>query len=219
MTLISLRSEAIGYNGEAVLKNVSLTIEEGETIVFVGESGAGKSTLLAHLNRLCGSRSALIPQELGLADNLSVFHNVYMGRLDRYSFLTNLRNLVWPADPFVGDIRQTLRTLSLEEKMPDLPTELSGGQRQRVAIGRALFKSADILIADEPVSALDEKLGRDVLDILVGAHKTTLLALHDVEAARHIGDRLVGLKEGRLVFDKPPNQVSSAELQDLYERG
>ncbi len=218
MTLLSLTDETIGYNGEAVLTDVSLAVDAGETVVFVGESGAGKSTLLAHLYALCRDQAALVPQDLGLADNLSVFHNVYMGRLDRNSLWTNLRNLFWPANACAREVKQLLTDLSLADKMGERPTELSGGQRQRVAVARALYKGADIVIGDEPVSALDETLGRDVLDLLVSRHQTALLALHDVEAALAVADRMVGLKNGRVHFDKAPAHVTRAELQYLYER-
>lgn len=217
MTLISLNEETIGYNGDSVLNNINLSIEEGETIVLVGESGAGKTTLLSHLFDHCGDRSALIPQDLGLADNLSVFHNVFMGRLNQHSLWTNLRNLIKPRPPFTKDIAEILDALGIADKIFARPTELSGGQRQRVAIGRALYRQADIVIADEPVSALDENQSRKVLDQLVGAHKTCLLALHDVTAALAVADRLIGLKQGTLVFDKPPAQLSQIELQTLYE--
>lgn len=218
MTLVALNRETIGYNGEAVLRDVSFAVEPGETIVFVGESGAGKSTLLAHLYRLLENEAALIPQELGLADNLSVFHNVYMGRLDQHGFWTNLRNLVWPVAPYLNEVRTILRDLSLEDKITERPTALSGGQRQRVAVGRALYKGAPVVVADEPVSALDETMSREVLQLLVSRHETVLLALHDVEAALAVADRLIGLKDGAIVFDKAPQQICRAELQALYER-
>ncbi len=218
MTLVSLDRETIGYNGEAVLNDVTFAIDRGETIVFVGESGAGKSTLLAHLYRMLENEAALVPQELGLADNLSVFHNVYMGRLDRHSFWTNLRNLVWPQATYLRDVKNILQDLSLGDKLNERPTELSGGQRQRVAVGRALYKAAPVIVADEPVSALDENMGQEVLHLLAARHETSLLALHDVDAAFGVADRLIGLRHGKVVFDKSPQQTSRAEVQALYER-
>ena len=218
MTLVSLNSETIGYNGEAVLRDVSLSVEAGETLVLIGESGVGKSTLLAHLYRLCAPAASLVPQELGLADQLSVFHNVYMGRLDQHSLWTNFRNLIWPAEPFLTDIRTILKDLSLEDKLRTRPTELSGGQRQRVAVARAIYAQADIVIADEPVSAMDMALGNEVLHLLTARHETCILALHDVDAALAIADRLIGLKDGKIAFDKTPAAVSKSDLQDLYER-
>ncbi len=218
MTLIALDREAIGYNGGAVLTDVSLAIEEGQTLVFVGESGVGKSTLLSHLYRLVGRHAALIPQDLGLADHLSVFHNVYMGRLDQHGFWTNLRNWIWPAEPYLSDVRGVLKHLELNDKINTLPTDLSGGQRQRVAIGRALYKEASLLIADEPVSALDEKLGREVLELLTSKHRTCLIAMHDIDAATQVADRLIGLKAGKIVFDRPPEDISSHDMTHLYER-
>lgn len=218
MTLISLNQETIGYNGTAVLRNIDLDIEEGQTLVFVGKSGAGKSTLLAHLYRRCERHSALVPQDLGLADELSVFHNVYMGRLDQHRFWVNLTNWLWPTEPYLGEVKRLLDELQLAEKVHDLPTALSGGQRQRVAIGRALYQQAELVVADEPLSALDETLKREVLDLLIARHKTCLLVLHDIEVALETADRIVGLKAGEVAFDKPPKEISRLEIQHLYDR-
>ena len=218
MSLISLNRETLDYDGKAILKDVSLSVEAGETLVLIGESGVGKSTLLAHLYRLCAPTASLVPQELGLADQLSVFHNVYMGRLNTRSLWTNLRNLIWPAAPFLSEVRAVLKDLDIEDKLRVRPTELSGGQRQRVAVARAIYSQADIVIADEPVSAMDMTLGADVLRLLTARHETSILALHDVDAALAIADRLIGLKDGTIAFDKAPNAISAGEIKDLYER-
>ncbi len=218
MTLISLDRETLDYDGEAVLRDISLSVQPGETLVLIGESGVGKSTLLAHLYRLCAPAASLVPQELGLADQLSVFHNVYMGRLGHHSLWTNFKNLIWPTDPFLSDIRTILKDLHLEDKLRARPTELSGGQRQRVAIARAIYSQVDIVIADEPVSAMDMTLGTEVLRLLTARHETSILALHDVDAALAIADRLIGLKDGTIAFDKAPDAISAGEIKDLYER-
>ena len=97
MSLLELREETVGYSGTTVLRELELNIEQGERIALVGESGAGKSTLLNLIHTRLGETAALVPQELGLVQALSVFHNVYMGRLHQRSIWRNLRNLLKPA--------------------------------------------------------------------------------------------------------------------------
>ena len=203
MTLVSLESETLGYNGEAVLRDVSLSVEAGETLVLIGESGAGKSTLLAHLYGLCAPNAALVPQELGLADNLSVFHNVYMGRLDKHSLWTNLRNLIWPGEPFLSDVRALLSDLDIEDKWRVRPTALSGGQRQRVAVARALVHRPAFVLADEPTGNLDSKSTDAVMNLIGDLHAegTTIVVItHDTAIAASL-PRQLAVHDGAIVSD------------------
>ncbi len=217
MLIARFQDGAIGYGtNHPVLSGLNLEIRSGEKIAIIGESGAGKSTFLHHLYKKSASRAALIPQTLGLADNLSVFHNIYMGRLDDHSFLSNLRNLISPAKRRVSEIRSTLEHLELEDKTFARPTRLSGGQRQRVAIGRALYRGADVLVADEPCSALDDRQSARVMTLLTSSSDTCIMALHDVSAARHFADRVIGLKDGKVHFDAPPGDLSDRDIQALY---
>ena len=93
-TLLSLEKTTILYNEHAILSDISLSIEEGSKIALVGQSGAGKSTLLTQLYEASNRDVALVPQELGLVRNLSVFHNIYMGRLNRHGAFYNILNLI-----------------------------------------------------------------------------------------------------------------------------
>lgn len=209
---------AIGrYNGNTVLHDVSLKVEHGERIALVGKSGAGKSTLIQLLYQQKKQAITLIPQELGLVKNLSVFHNIYMGRLHKYSSAYNLLNLIKPIKRELDHVSHIADKLKLKSKLFDPAGELSGGQQQRTAIGRALFKDSSILIGDEPVSAIDELQSREVLENINNNHGTVILALHDVELALAFTDRIIGLQEGRIVLDAPSRGMKVNDLNSLYQ--
>src|SRR5262245_64736114 len=119
----------------------------------MGRSGAGKSTLLNLLHARLADKVALIPQAAALVKTLSVFHNVYMGRLDRHSTWYNLRNLIWPARKDVAEIERVLDLVGLTDKLFAKAGALSGGQQQRTSVARALHNGRPLVIGDEPVSA------------------------------------------------------------------
>jgi phosphonate transport system ATP-binding protein len=130
-SLVELRKATAGYAGRAVLHDIDLTIDAGECVAVMGRSGAGKSTLLNLLHRRLADRVALIPQAAALVKTLSVFHNVYMGRLDRHPTWHNLRTLVWPVRRDIAEIEGTLELVGLADKLFDRAGTLSGGQQQR----------------------------------------------------------------------------------------
>ena len=117
MALLQLKDESAGYNGKEILRGLNVTIDPGERIALVGESGAGKSTLLRLFYERLGAKAALMPQDSALVQALTVFHNVYMGRLHQRSVWRNLRNLVLPARADVEEVRKVLVPLRLEEKI------------------------------------------------------------------------------------------------------
>ncbi len=219
MSLLELREETVGYSGTTVLRELELNIEQGERIALVGESGAGKSTLLNLIHTRLGETAALVPQELGLVQALSVFHNVYMGRLHQRSIWRNLRNLLKPAKIDVDLVMPVLERLRLEDKLFTSVGELSGGQQQRTAVGRALFHPGDILIADEPVSAVDEHQAREILDAITAEKPTVILAMHDRELAIKFADRLIGIRDGKIALDEAASGMAPKDLDDLYRNG
>lgn len=211
-----VRAEA-AYGGKPVLSGIDLTIRDGERVALMGRSGAGKSTLLGLIHAQARARVALIPQAAALVRTLSVFHNVYMGRLDRRSTLHNLRTLAFPAKTDVAEIREVLDRVGLSGEWRAKAGALSGGQQQRVSVARALYNGRPILIGDEPVSALDRAQGGTVLARLAERHETLVLALHDIALALAHTDRIVVLDAGRIVLDAPARDLDEAALAPFYE--
>ncbi len=229
--------------GEVVaLAAVSLAIAPGERVALVGPSGAGKSTLLSLLNgslsptsgevwvlgrrlhRLRGHRRRAIQRQVGtvyqqhhLVSNLSVIHNVNAGHLGRWPLWKALWSLVWPQQ--VGDAQRALAQLGLADKLYARTDRLSGGQQQRVALARVLVQDPDIILADEPVASVDPARSHDIMQQLseLGKNRTLVISLHDVALARAYCDRIIGLRQGRLMFDLPSAAVSDDQLAKLYD--
>lgn len=216
MAALEVSNLSASYGGERVLGPLSLSLAAGERVALVGRSGAGKSTLLSLLYDQADSGTAFLPQDLGLVDTLSVFHNVYMGQLDRHSAVYSLINLLFPLTKPRGEIQVILDELGLGGKLREPAGELSGGQRQRTAVARALYQQGSMLLADEPVSALDGPLARRVMDALSRGYPTSVIALHDVDLALAYSDRVVGIQDGHIALDEPSSRLSTADLQPLY---
>jgi phosphonate transport system ATP-binding protein len=214
--LVELRKATAGYAGRAVLHDIDLTINAGECVAVMGRSGAGKSTLLNLLHRRLADRVALIPQAAALVKALSVFHNVYMGRLDRHPTWHNLRTLVWPVRRDIAEIEGTLELVGLADKLFDRAGTLSGGQQQRVSVARALYNDRSIIIGDEPVSALDRLQGADILEKLRARHDTAILAMHDIPLALAHADRVVVIEQGRIVLDASARTITAGDLVPYY---
>jgi len=216
VSLLELREESAGYKDTTILRGLNLTIKPGERIALVGESGAGKSTLLHLLYNRLGSRAALMPQDSALVQALSVFHNVYMGRLHERSVWRNLRNLIFPVPSDVDEVRAVLARLRLGDKIFSNVGQLSGGQYQRTALARALYHPGQVIVADEPVSSVDEHQAREILATMNNEKETVLLAMHDRELAIEFADRIVGLRDGRIVLDQSSRSMKPNDLNDLY---
>ncbi len=146
---------------------------------------------------------ALVPQASALVKPLSVFHSVYMGRLDRHSTAYNLRNLVWPAAGRVAEVRSVLKSLGLESEIFSAAGALSGGQQQRTSVARALFNGRPVLHRVQ---------GSDVLSLLKSHHRTLVLALHDVHHALEHADRIVVLEHGRKIIDESSSALTANDL-------
>ncbi|MEM8707540.1 MAG: phosphonate ABC transporter ATP-binding protein [Actinomycetota bacterium] len=244
--MIELKNVSVTYRGGVqALKNVDLTIEDGEFIVVVGLSGAGKSTLLRVLNGLVpategsakvdgvevvGANAAtlrevrsnigMIFQTFNLAERTSVLNNVLMGRLADVNWFRSTFGL-WPAEDRELAL-QALERVGIVEKAYVRASDLSGGQQQRVGIARALAQQPTLMLADEPVAALDPVTSRQVMGDLSRINAelgiTTLINLHFLDLAQQYGQRLIGLRAGELVFDGHIDDVDDDTFREIYGR-
>ncbi len=197
-----------------VLTNINLTFKDGESVALIGPSGAGKSTLLNHLKRKT-PQSSMIHQEYLLVPQLSVFHNIFMGRLDKNRTIYNLINLIYPLRKERANVQRTARLLDMDKFIDVQCRKLSGGEQQRVAVSRALYRDSSLCFADEPVSAMDPENGEKTISLLTTG-RTTIASMHNTELALKYFDRIVALKNGGIHFDLKPLDVDAGELKELY---
>jgi len=236
---------SVSYRKETALDRVSLGIEPGDRVGIVGPSGAGKTTLLRLLvgavrpdsgrvvvsDRELGSISTqelrrlraeigFVHQDNRLVPNHRVLTNVLTGKLGRWSFLRSLREVYWPRRSEVKRVHALLERTGIPEKLYQRVDTLSGGQQQRVAIARALFQEPRALLADEPVSSVDPARARDTVALLCRIAEeeglTLCVSLHNLELAREFFPRLVGMRHGRVVFDRKTAELSGGHFEDLY---
>ena len=210
MPVIELTNEDAGYRGATVLSGVTLRVADQERIALVGASGVGKSTLLRMIYAQCQDRASLIPQEFGLVQSLTVFHNVYMGQLHEHSVWRNLHNLLRPVARDVSAVRDVVDGLRLDDKLFTAVGELSGGQQQRAAIARALAMEPEVMLFDEPTSALDPELVGEVLKVmrqLAAEGRTMIVVTHEMTFAREVSSKVVFLHQGMIEEQGTPEEV------------
>lgn len=209
----------LGYGGAPVLSGVRLHVAPGERVALLGRSGSGKSTLLAALHRAAlarGLRVALVPQDTALVPQLSALRNVLMGRLDDHGAWRNLRTLIRPAAPDRAAALADLARVGLTPEADRAVEGLSGGQAQRVALARAIHRGGDLILGDEPLSAVDPRQAEALAALIRGAFPTAILALHDVAIARAFATRVIGLRQGAFLFDLPVTDLDAARIEALY---
>lgn len=240
---VRIGQAAVAYGARRVLDGIDLSVMPGERVAVIGPSGAGKTTLfrlIAGLVKpaegrvhtlgrdtaaLAGRRLARLRREVGflhqqdnLVPQLRVVHNVLMGRLGHWWLPRALLSLLWPQD--IGRARAALTRVELEDKLWALPDELSGGQQQRVAVARLMVQQPRLVLADEPVSALDLRLGREIIALLCGMAArdgvTLLVNLHTLDLLQGHFDRVVALRAGQLFWQGAPAQISQHLLRELY---
>jgi len=200
-----------------VIFDLSLSINEGEKVAIIGPSGAGKSSLLHHLYQTLKGRSALCSQRQGLVDNLSIYHNVFMGALARHHWLFNLVNLIKPFKQNLNEITALCQQLELDQPLAKKVDKLSGGQRQRVTLARALYQQQEIFIGDEPFSALDPLMSSRLLETVFAQHNSVIMVMHDRELAMSAFDRVIALDKGRLVLDSKQESINQQQITQLFQ--
>jgi len=232
------------YNtGDLALNSVDLEVQKGQVMALIGPSGAGKSTLIRCVNRLVAPTSGeiwfngenivkmrsgklrrarrnmgMIFQEFALVERLTVMENVLSGRLGYVGFWRSyLRK--FPRNDIKGAFR-LIEKVGLDAMTNKRADELSGGQRQRVGIARALIQNPDILLVDEPTASLDPKTSRQIMRLITELCEENQLAaiinIHDVALAQMFSERIVGLREGSIVYDGSPDDLKPDVLTEIY---
>lgn len=232
-------------NGTVGLKDINLDIYPGEFVVIVGLSGAGKSTLLRAMNRLHDVTDgdilidgesivhakgkklrelrrdiAMIFQSFNLVKRASVKRNVLAGRVGYYPTWQSAFGLFTKEDQ--QKAVDALDRVNLGEKYYTRADQLSGGQQQRVSIARALMQDPKVMLADEPIASLDPLTTEKVMDDLQNLNRdlgiTVIVNLHSIDLALKYATRIVGLRGGELVYDKPITDVQRGDFDDIYAR-
>lgn len=231
------------FGRKTAVNGVSLAVPSGQMVGVIGRSGAGKSTLLRMLNRLApisggsirhdgreigslrgaGLRGwqrdcAMIFQQFNLVPRLDVLTNVLLGRLNGRSAVMNMLGLFSREERL--EAVAALERLGIDQTALQPAGTLSGGQQQRVAIARALMQKPKVLLADEPIASLDPLNAKIVMDALKDINKregiTIIVNLHTLDTARAYCGRIVGMAEGRVVFDGPASELDGKAVNTIY---
>ena len=230
-------------NGVRALDDVSFGVQDGEFLAVIGLSGAGKSTLLRCINRLVEPSSGrvelygkdivpakpaelrairrqigMIFQQFNLAKRSSALFNVMAGRLGYVPLWVSLLGL-WPTAERERALH-ALERVGIADKANSRVDTLSGGQQQRVGIARALMQQPKLILADEPVASLDPVLAHSILGHLESLNReekiTIICSLHFLDLVHRYASRVIALKEGRLVFDGPPQEIDRVRFKEIY---
>jgi phosphonate transport system ATP-binding protein len=241
--MLELNNVTRQFGQKRAVDDVTLRIEPGSFVGIIGRSGAGKSTLLRMVNRLLDTssgsmtwngkdvgalkgaelrtwrrRCAMVFQQFNIVGRLDVLTNVLMGRLNHTSQMRSLLKL-WSTE----DKAIAISALEMFDMTPlagQRAESLSGGQQQRVAIARALVQEPEIILADEPIASLDPRNTKIVMDSLLRLNRhfgiTVICNLHDLDIAKEYCTRLVGMAQGRIVFDGAPDKLDELAARELY---
>ena len=232
-------------NGLHALKNVSLEIKQGEFVAIIGLSGAGKSTLLRTINRmhdisegsltvngqevndLSGKdlrkfrrKVGMVFQSFNLVTRTTVINNVLTSRVPDMPLWKSIIGLYSKEDKVIA--LEALDKVGILDKAYVRADQLSGGEQQRVALARTLAQKPEIILADEPVAALDPITAKQVMDDFKKINKelnmSVLINIHHVDLALKYADRVIGIKAGEIVYDGPATKVDSEVLKQIYGR-
>ena len=241
--MLNIKNLTKKFDSKVAVNNVSLSIDEPKMIGIIGRSGAGKSTLLRMINRLNDptsgeinyqdtavhalrgaqkrawqARCGMVFQQFNLVPRLDVVTNVMLGNLNKQSTVRALFNLFPKQDIFRAI--DLLERFGIEENMAKRADQLSGGQQQRVAICRALMQNPDMILADEPIASLDPMNAQTTMEALRRIHdednKIVVCNLHTLDTARTFCDRVIGMRDGQVVFDGPSEALTTDVARDIY---
>jgi len=230
-------------DGTVALKNVSFDVKDGEFLAVIGLSGSGKSTLLRCINRLIdptegritwddqditaasGKELRVIRRQIGmifqqfnLVKRSTVMTNVLSGRLGYANSLSSLFHH-WPEVERQRAL-DAMERMGISEKANNRADQLSGGQQQRVGIARALMQEPKLMLADEPVASLDPVLAHSILRHLERLNRedgiTVMCSLHFLDLVHRYGTRVVGLKDGEVVFEGLPDELTAEKFKEVY---
>lgn len=233
----------IYQGGFRALNNVNLNIDQGEFIAIIGRSGAGKSTLIRTINKMIDIEEGnltvngidvkglkgkelrdfrrnigMIFQQFNLVDRTTVINNVLAGFVPDLNLFQKIFG-IYPKDKKIRAL-EALRQVDILEKAYNRSDQLSGGQQQRVALARTLAQNPSIILADEPVASLDPVTAKQVMNYFQKINKKNniaiLLNIHHVDLALEYAKRVIGIKEGEIVFDGPVSEVNEKVLRDIY---
>ncbi len=239
-----LEGVTVRFGGTTALEDVALEVEQGERLAVIGASGAGKSTLFRTLNRSVAldagkvvvdtqdlyslskkelkdvrRRVGSIYQAYNLVPQLPAGANTALGEVSSMGSLKTLKTfLVGPDAPLARTVEAALDRVGLSGMATQRTAELSGGQQQRVAVARLLVQRPELVLADEPFAAVDPVTTERVMKALLELNDegaTLIINLHDVKIARRF-PRIVALREGRVVFDGSPEQLTDERLEEIY---
>jgi phosphonate transport system ATP-binding protein len=240
---VALRGVAKRYGATLALDGVNLEVGAGEFVALLGPSGAGKSTIFrcvsrlarpdagevhvlgARMDRLAGralreQRRAigLIFQQFNLIGRMSALDNALAGRLGQVAMWRAVSRRFRDADRQLA--LAALHRVGLLEKAYQRADSLSGGQQQRVAIARVLAQRSRLILADEPVASLDPAAAANVLETLAGVARergiAVLCSLHQTDLALHFADRIVAMRAGRILFDRPAAALRADDMEAVY---
>ena len=243
-TIIEVKNLVKNYGTKEILKNISFSINKGEIISIIGESGAGKSTLMRCLNGLeevnSGSinfygtditklktsdkneikkQMAYVFQDLNIIDNMFVIDNVLVPFLNRKNFIDVLLNR-FKKEEYERAL-YCLEKVGISKLAYTKAKYLSGGEKQRVAIARSLAPNVELILADEPISSLDERNSNQIMEIFkrinIKKNKTIILNLHNVEIAKKFSDKILALKNGEIFFYKKSEEVNEDDIREVYQ--
>ena len=241
--LLELKNISLYSKENIRIKNINLTISQGEKIALIGKSGSGKSTLISiangslipnegnviwkgfNINNISNielSKIGTIWQDLSLIEELNVAQNINCGALGKHNFIWALKNLLGVLDK--GLCQECLAAVSLPKKtIYSYINKLSGGQKKRIAIARLLRQEPEILLGDEPFSNLDPLLSKNILNLFINQKnylrikipETILISLHQIHLINNF-NRVIGLKDGEIVIDREIHNINQSEFDWLF---